>query len=215
MQLNQYIDHTLLKPEATEAAIEQVIKEATENSFYSIMVNPYWVKKVKAMVEVTDVKTACVIGFPLGANKTSVKVFEAEEAIADGADEVDMVMNIGEFKSGHYDLVQKDMEAVVAAAHAKNVLVKVIIETALLTDEEIKKASELVMAAKAEFVKTSTGFSTRGAAVNDVKIMKAAVGDTIAVKAAGGIHSAEDAEEMINAGATRLGVSSSMKLIGK
>lgn len=215
MLYNHYLDHTLLKPEATEAQIDQVTKEALDNHFYSVMVNPYWVNHVHTQLVGSNVKTACVIGFPLGANTTAIKVAESKQAITDGVDELDMVMNIGEFKSRHYDKVQADIEAVVATGHAANKLVKVIIETALLADDEISKASDIVANAHADFVKTSTGFSTRGAAVHDVELMKAAVGDRIKVKASGGIHSAAEAQAMIDAGASRLGVSASMKIIGK
>ncbi|EGP5096651.1 TPA: deoxyribose-phosphate aldolase [Enterococcus faecium] len=215
MGLNKYLDHTLLKPEATAAQIDQVTKEALENGFYSVMVNPYWVKRVKRKVAGTKVKAACVIGFPLGANATAIKVAEAEQAINDGADEIDMVMNIGEFKGQNYTVVSDDISAVVKVAHDAKKVIKVIIETALLTEEEITKASIIVADADADFVKTSTGFSTRGAEVHDVELMKAAVGGRIKIKPAGGIHSADEAEKMIAAGANRLGVSASMKIIGK
>ncbi|KRK25696.1 deoxyribose-phosphate aldolase [Lactiplantibacillus pentosus DSM 20314] len=215
MKLNRYLDHTLLKPEATEQQIDQVVREALENHFYSVMVNPYWVKHVHAQLAGSDVATACVIGFPLGANTTAIKVAEAKQAIADGVDELDMVINIGELKGGHYDAVQQDIESVVTAGHAANKVVKVIIETALLTDGEIVKASEIVADAHADFVKTSTGFSTRGASVHDVSLMKGAVQDRIGVKASGGIHTRDEALAMIDAGATRLGVSASMAIIGK
>ncbi|WEV69242.1 deoxyribose-phosphate aldolase [Bifidobacterium sp. ESL0775] len=215
MELNRYLDHTLLKPEATAAQIDKVVGEARDNHFYSVMVNPYWVPRVHEELKGSDVLTACVIGFPLGANTTAIKVAESKQAIADGADELDMVMNIGEMKGGNYDKVSEDIKAVVDTCHEAGKVVKVIIETALLTDDEIAKASELVADAGADFVKTSTGFSTRGASVHDVEIMKAAVGDRIKVKAAGGIHTREDAEAMIAAGAERLGVSASMAIIGK
>ncbi|AVK63920.1 deoxyribose-phosphate aldolase [Lactobacillus sp. CBA3606] len=215
MLLNHYLDHTLLNPEATEAQVDQVTQEALTNHFFSVMVNPYWVHHVHTQLAGSDVKTACVIGFPLGANTTVIKVAESKQAIKDGVDELDMVMNIGEFKSGHDDIVQKDIEAVVEVGHQAGKLVKVIIETALLTDDEISKASDIVAKANADFVKTSTGFSKRGAAVHDIELMKAAVGDRIKVKASGGIHSAEEAQAMIDAGASRLGVSASMKIIGK
>lgn len=215
MELNKYLDHTLLKPEATATQIDQVVKEALENGFYSVMVNPYWVKRVKEQVAGSEVKAACVIGFPLGANTTAIKVAEAKQAIEDGADEIDMVMNIGEFKGQNYEIVSDDIAAVVKVAHDANKVIKVIIETALLTDEEITKASIMVADAKADFVKTSTGFSTRGAQVHDVELMKAAVGDRIKIKPAGGIHTADEAKAMIAAGANRLGVSASMKIIGK
>jgi deoxyribose-phosphate aldolase len=216
MKLNRYLDHTLLKAEATEEQIDQVTQEAAENHFYSVMVNPYWVNHVHQKLQGTDVKTACVIGFPLGANTTIIKVAEAKQAITDGVDELDMVINIGEMKSGHYERVQKDIEAIVEAGHAAQKIVKVIIETALLTEAEITKASQLVVQAHADFVKTSTGFSTRGAAIHDVELMSQATqGSQTQVKASGGIHNTEEAEAMIAAGATRLGVSASMKIIGK
>lgn len=215
MLLNHYLDHTLLNPEATEAQIDRVTKEALDNHFFSVMVNPYWVNHVHTQLAGSEVKTACVIGFPLGANTTAIKVAESKQAIADGVDELDMVMNIGEFKSGHDEIVQKDIEAVVETGHQAGKLVKVIIETALLTDAEISRASDIVATAGADFIKTSTGFSTRGAAVHDVELMTAAVNGRIKVKASGGIHSAEEAQAMIAAGAERLGVSASMKIIGK
>lgn len=213
--LNQYIDHTLLKPEATEKDVDRVVKEAIDNHFYSVMINPYWVSYVHNLLANTNVKTATVIGFPLGANTTNIKVAETNQAIEDGADEVDMVMNIGEFKGGNYKAVQEDIQSVVTAAHKRNTLIKVIIENALLTDGEIAKAADIVANAGADFVKTSTGFSTSGAKAHDVAIMKKAVGDRIKVKAAGGIHTAQDAEDMIKAGASRLGTSASLKIIGK
>lgn len=216
MKLNKYIDHTLLSPDATAEQVETVIKQAIENNFHTVMINPYWVAKTHQALAGTDVVTATVIGFPLGATTTATKVFETEQAIKDGVDEVDMVMNIGEMKGGNFTKVADDIKAVVKVGHEAGKVVKVIIETALLTDEEITKASKIVADAGADFVKTSTGFSTRGAAVHDVELMSAAVaGTNTQVKASGGIHSAEEAEAMINAGATRLGVSHSMKVIGK
>ncbi|GAF38883.1 deoxyribose-phosphate aldolase [Agrilactobacillus composti DSM 18527 = JCM 14202] len=215
MKLNKFIDHTLLKPEATKTQIDQIIKEAIDNQFFSVMVNPYWVKYVHEAVKNSGVKTATVIGFPLGANTTTIKVAEAEEAIDNGADEVDMVMNIGELKGGNTDVVKEDIKQVTDATHDRGKLIKVIIETALLTDDEITLASKIVADAGADFVKTSTGFSTRGAQVHDVELMKAAVGDKIKVKAAGGIHSDTDAEAMIKAGASRLGTSASLAIISK
>lgn len=216
MELNKYIDHTLLSPEATEEQVDTVIKQAIDNHFHTVMINPYWVAKTHKALEGTDVVTATVIGFPLGATTTAAKVFEAKQAIADGVDELDMVMNIGEMKGGHFDKVAADIQAVVNAGHEAGKVVKVIIETALLTDDEITKASQIVAETGADFVKTSTGFSTRGAAVHDVELMSAAVkGTNTEVKASGGIHTTEEAEAMINAGATRLGVSHSMQVIGK
>lgn len=216
MEFNKYIDHTLLAPDATEDQIDTVIKQAIDNHFHTVMVNPYWVAKVHQALEGTDVVTACVIGFPLGANTTKIKVAEAEDAIDNGVDELDMVMNIGEMKSQHYDKVEADIQAVVDAGHKAGKVVKVIIETCLLTDDEITKASQIVAKTGADFVKTSTGFSTEGATVHVVGLMAAATkGTNTAVKASGGIHSAADAQAMIDAGATRLGVSHSMKVIGK
>ena len=216
MKLNKYIDHTLLSPDATEEQVETVIEQAIDNHFHTVMINPYWVAKTHKALEGTDVVTATVIGFPLGATTTAAKVFETEQAIKDGVDEVDMVMNIGEMKGGNFAKVEDDIKAIVKVGHDANKVVKVIIETALLTDDEITKAAKIVADAGADFVKTSTGFSTRGAAVHDVELMSAAVAGTdTQVKASGGIHSAAEAEAMINAGATRLGVSHSMKVIGK
>ena len=216
MELNRYIDHTLLAPDATEGQIDTVIKHAIDNHFHTVMVNPYWVAKVHKALEGTDVVTACVIGFPLGANTTKIKVAEVEDAIDHGVDEIDMVMNIGEMKSGHEDKVAADIQAVVDAGHKAGKVVKVILETYLLTDDEITKASKIAAKAGADFVKTSTGFSTEGATVHAVEVMSAAVkGTDTVVKASGGIHSAEEAEAMVKAGATRLGVSHSMKVIGK
>lgn len=216
MQFNQYIDHTLLAPDATEQQVENVVQQAIDNHFHTVMINPYWVAKVHQLLAGTDVKTACVIGFPLGANTTKIKVAEAEDAIANGVDELDMVMNIGEMKSGHEDKVEADIQAVVGAGHAADTVVKVIIETCLLTDDEITRAAKIVAKTGADFVKTSTGFSTGGATVHAVKLMAAAVqGTSTAVKASGGIHTANEAQAMIDAGATRLGVSHSMQIIGK
>lgn len=216
MEFNKYIDHTLLAPDATEDQVDEVIQQAIDNNFHTVMVNPYWVEKVHQALKDTDVATACVIGFPLGANTTNTKVAEAEDAISNGVDEIDMVMNIGEMKSGHYGNVEKDIQEVVDVGHKSGKLVKVIIETCLLTDDEIVKASKIVAKTGADFVKSSTGFSTEGATVHGIKLMSKAVeGTNTAVKASGGIHTAQDAQAMINAGATRLGVSHSMAIIGK
>lgn len=213
MELSKYIDHTLLKPESTEADVDQIVKEAKENNFASVMINPYWVKHVHQQLVGTDVHTATVIGFPLGANTTDIKVAEAKKAMEDGADEIDMVLNIGELKGNNLDAVEADILAVVNAGHEQGKIVKVIIETALLTDAEKVTAAKLVMKANADFVKTSTGFSTAGAKVPDVKLLKETVGDAIGVKASGGIHSKEEAQAMIDAGATRLGTSASIKIV--
>ncbi|KAF0497728.1 deoxyribose-phosphate aldolase [Pediococcus acidilactici] len=213
MNLAKYIDHTILAPEATQSQVDQIIKEAKEYDFASVVVNPYWVSYVANKLKGTDVNTVTVIGFPLGTNTTATKVFEAKDALQNGATELDMVINIGELKAGHDDAVLNDIKAVVEAGHAENRHVKVIIETALLTDEEKVRACELSEKAGADFVKTSTGFSTAGAKVADVKLMKQTVGDRLGVKASGGIHTKAEAEAMIEAGATRLGASSGVKIM--
>ena len=212
MELNRMMDHTILKADATEADVLQVIEEAKEYQFYSVCINPTWVKLAAEKLAGEPVAVCTVIGFPLGANTSEVKAYETTDAINNGADEVDMVINVGALKSAQYKKVQQDIEAVVAAAKDR-ALVKVIIETALLTKEEIVKACELAKAAGADFVKTSTGFSTSGAATADVKLMRETVGPTMGVKASGGIHSAQEAMAMIEAGATRLGTSASVAII--
>ncbi|GKT03539.1 deoxyribose-phosphate aldolase [Furfurilactobacillus entadae] len=212
-ELAKYMDHTMLKPEATEAMIDRTIAEAREYNTASVCINPYWVKRVHEGLAGTDVATCTVIGFPLGANTTAVKVFETNDSIDDGADEVDMVINIGELKSNHDDVVLADIKAVADATHAKGKLLKVIIENALLTDDEKRRASELTVKGGADFVKTSTGFSTFGARVQDVELMRKAVGPDFKIKAAGGIHSLADAYNMIEAGANRLGVSASVAIL--
>jgi deoxyribose-phosphate aldolase len=215
MILNGYIDHTLLKPDATETQIDQVVQEAKENHFASVMVNPYWVVYVHEKLTGTQVHTATVIGFPLGANTTYIKAKEAKKAMHDGADELDIVINIGELKTGNTEAIRQELTSLARTIHEKDKIMKVIIETALLTDDEISLASQLVADSGADFVKTSTGFSTRGASVHDIELMKKAVNGRAQLKASGGIHTAEEAEAMINAGATRLGVSASMAIIGK
>lgn len=214
-QLNRTIDHTLLAPDATQADIDRIIREAKENHFRSVMINPYWVAYAHEQLQGTDVNTDTVIGFPLGANTTAIKVAETLQAVADGVDEIDVVMNIGEFKSGHLEAVTADLVAVITAAHDHQKLAKVIIETALLSDEEIMQAAKLVADAGAEYVKTSTGFASRGASVKDVVLMSKAVDGRIKVKASGGVHDADEAEAMLAAGASRLGTSSGLKVIGK
>ncbi|GBG96389.1 deoxyribose-phosphate aldolase [Lactococcus termiticola] len=211
MQLNKYIDHTMLKADAPKSKIDQIISEAKQYDFASVCINPTWVSYAAEALKDTDVKVCTVIGFPLGANTSSLKAFEAEEAIKNGADEIDMVINIGAAKDGNWELVQSDIEAVNAAKGDK--LLKVIIETCLLTDEEKVKASQAAKAAGADFVKTSTGFSTGGATVADVKLMREAVGPDMGVKASGGVHNAEEAHAMIDAGATRLGVSAGVAIM--
>ncbi|MBO0476196.1 deoxyribose-phosphate aldolase [Vagococcus sp. DIV0080] len=212
MNLAKYVDHTLLKPEATKEQIKVLCEEASQHDFASVCVNPYWVSYASDLLSDSDVKVCTVIGFPLGATSTATKFFEAKNAIDNGANEIDMVINVGELKSKNYDAVEADIAAVVKASHPE-AIVKVIIETCLLTKEEIVKACELSVAASADFVKTSTGFSTGGATVEDVKLMKETVGDKAFVKASGGVRSLEDAKNMIAAGADRLGTSSGVTLV--
>lgn len=212
-QLAKYMDHTMLKPEATAAMIDQTVAEARKYNTASVCINPYWVKRVHEGLKGTDVNTCTVVGFPLGATSTASKVFETKQAIEDGADEIDMVINIGELKGGNDQAVEDDIRAVAEATHAEGKLLKVIIENCLLTDEEKKRASELTVKGGADFVKTSTGFSTSGAKAQDVKLMREAVGPDFKIKAAGGIHSLAEAYDMIEAGANRLGVSASVKIL--
>ncbi|MEG0261160.1 MAG: deoxyribose-phosphate aldolase [Lysinibacillus sp.] len=205
------IDHTLLKAEATREQIEKICAEAKEFNFASVCVNPTWVKTSSDLLQGTDVKVCTVIGFPLGASTSATKAFETKDAIANGATEIDMVLNIGALKEGNDDLVQSDIAAVVEAANGT--LVKVIMETCLLTDQEKVKACELAVAAGADFVKTSTGFSTGGATVEDITLMRKTVGPTIGVKASGGVRSLEDMQKMVTAGATRIGASSGVAIM--
>ncbi|HFI0451835.1 TPA: deoxyribose-phosphate aldolase [Streptococcus suis] len=211
MKLNKFIDHTVLKPETTKEQVAKVLEEAKEYDFASVCINPTWVSFAAEGLKGTDVKVCTVIGFPLGANTPAVKAFETKDAIANGADEIDMVINIGALKDKNYDLVLEDIKAVVEASGDK--LVKVIIETCLLTDEEKEKACELSKEAGADFVKTSTGFSTGGATVADVALMRKTVGPDMGVKASGGARSYEDAIAFIEAGASRIGASSGVAIM--
>lgn len=213
MKLNKTIDHTILNPDATKDEVIKVIDEAKAHEFASVCLQPCWVSLAAERLADSSVKVCTVIGFPLGANTKIVKAFEAKEAVENGADEVDMVLNIGALKSGEYDLVLEDMKAVREAA--KEAVVKVILETCLLTDEEKKKACALAKEAGLDFVKTSTGFSTAGATTDDVKLMREAVGETMGVKASGGIRDRETAEAMIAAGASRIGASKSIAIVGE
>lgn len=206
------IDHTLLKPDVKKEFVEKLCEEAKTYKFASVCVNPYWVKYCYNLLKDTSVKVCTVIGFPLGASATKTKVFEAEQAIEDGATEIDMVINIGELKSGNYEVVKNDIEQVVKVCKEK-ALVKVIIETCLLNDEEKIITCKLAKEAGADFVKTSTGFSTGGASVHDILLMKKTVGDDMGIKASGGIRDLKTAIEMINAGATRIGTSSSVSIV--
>ena len=209
--INTYIDHTLLKPESTQEQIKQLTDEAKAYHFASVCVNPTWVAYAKEQLKDSDVKVCTVIGFPLGATTSQTKAFETQDAIANGADEVDMVINIGKLKSKQYDEVEDDIRAVVEASGDK--LVKVIIEACLLTNDEKVKECQLSVAAGADYVKTSTGFSLHGATIEDVALMRQTVGPDIGVKAAGGARSLADAEAFIAAGATRIGTSAGVAIV--
>ena len=211
MNLNKFIDHTVLKADTPKAKVQQIIDEAIQYDFMSVCINPTWVSFAAEKLVATDVKVCTVIGFPLGANTSTVKAFEAAEAIKNGADEVDMVINIGAAKDGDWDLVESDIQAVVDAS--KDVTTKVIIETSLLTDEEKVKACQAAVRAGSDFVKTSTGFSTAGATVADIALMRQTVGPDLGVKASGGVRSIADAQAMIEAGATRLGTSNGVDIM--
>ncbi|MBQ1770347.1 MAG: deoxyribose-phosphate aldolase [Clostridia bacterium] len=208
----KYIDHTLLKANATEAQIRRLCEEASEYHFASVCVNTCYVPLAAELLKGSGVKTCCVVGFPLGAMSTAAKAFEAADAVKNGAEEVDMVINIGAVKFGDWDYVAKDIEEVVKASHDK-ALVKVIIETCLLTDDEKVLACRTAKEAGADFVKTSTGFSIGGATVEDIRLMRETVGAEMGVKASGGIKTYEDAIAMIEAGATRIGASSGIAIV--
>jgi deoxyribose-phosphate aldolase len=210
-ELAAMIDHTLLKPEATLEQIRVLCEEAKQYRFASVCVNPYWVKEAAKLLSGTDVKVCTVVGFPLGATTSETKAFETKDAIKNGADEIDMVINIGALKSGDLETVKRDIEAVVKAAEGK--LVKVILETGLLTDEEIVEASKLAKEAGAHFVKTSTGFGKGGATVEAVQLMRETVGSGLGVKASGGIRDQETAQKMVGAGANRIGASASVAIV--
>ena len=203
---NKMIDHTVLKADTTLETVKKILDEAIEYGFASVCINPCHVKYAAQYLKDSDVKVCTVIGFPLGATTSATKAFETKEAIANGADEIDMVMNIGAMKDHRDDDVLQDIKAVVEAAAGK--IVKVILETCLLSQEEIVRACQICQEAGADFVKTSTGFSTRGATIDDVKIMKATVGNTMKVKAAGGVRTYEDMVRIVEAGADRIGTSS-------
>lgn len=214
-QLAKYMDHTLLKADATLDGIDRVVAEAKQFGCASVCVNPFWVPYVARLLDGSGVATCTVVGFPLGASSTASKVFETTDAIANGADEIDMVINIGELKAGHAELVREDIRAVAEATHAGGKLLKVIIECCLLTDDEKRLACLLCAEAGADFVKTSTGFSTGGATVADVTLMRECVGPDFGVKAAGGIRTLADAYAMIEAGASRLGVSAASSILAE
>ena len=207
------IDHTILKPEATRNDVVKICREARQYGFASVCINPYWVPLVKAELAGSPVKVCSVVGFPLGATSTEAKVCETAAALRAGAQEIDMVINVGALRSGDTDAVKNDIQSVVRAAHQAGAIVKVILETALLDDTQKTVASKIARNAGADFVKTSTGFSTSGATVHDVALMRAAVGPNIGVKASGGIRTLQDVQAMTAAGATRIGASASVKIV--
>jgi len=213
LALARTIDHTLLKPDATKTKIEILCKEALEYHFASVCINPSYVKQCASLLTSSDVKVCTVIGFPLGATTTESKVCETKNAIENGATEVDMVLNVGILKSGDLTYIENDIRSVAEAAHEGGALLKVILETCLLTDEEKIIACKVAKNAKADFVKTSTGFSTGGATRHDIELMRKIVGPNMGVKASGGIHSREEAEAMLAAGATRIGASAGVKIV--
>ena len=212
-QVARYIDHTLLKPEATRDEILKLCEEGATYGFASVCINPIWVREAACALRGSGVKVCTVIGFPLGANALDVKAFESRRAIFDGASELDMVINIGALKSADYSLVTRDIQGVVEVAHEAGGLAKVILETALLTDEEKVAACALAKDAGADFVKTSTGFSKGGATAADIALMRRVVGGDIGVKASGGVKDLKQAQEMIRAGATRIGASVGVKIV--
>lgn len=212
MELSKYIDHTLLKADATVDQIKTLCEEAAEYNFMSVCINPVHIPLAKELLADSDVKVCTVIGFPLGANATAVKAFEAKTAVEDGADEVDMVINIGAAKAGDWETVEKDVRAVVEAV-PEEVVVKVIIETSLLNDEEKTLASQAAQRGGTDFVKTSTGFSTGGATLEDVTLMRQAVGPDLGVKASGGVSNYAEAVAMIEVGATRIGASKGIAIV--
>ena len=211
MGLNKYIDHTILKATASSTDVQKLCEEAIEHEFYSVCVNGCYVADAKQLLQGTDVKVAAVVGFPLGAMTTAAKVFEAKEAVENGASEIDMVINVAKLKDGEFEYVENEIRQIKEAI-GDNVL-KVIIETCYLTDEEKVKACELSLVAKADFVKTSTGFGTGGATYEDVKLMKSVVGDNAKVKASGGVRDKETAQKYVNLGAERLGTSSGIEIV--
>ncbi len=213
MDLARYIDHTLLKPESTAAQIDELCDEARQYQFASVCINPTWVKRAASSLRGSGVVTCTVIGFPLGATTTAIKAMEARRALREGAREIDMVLNVGALKSGEYEQVREDIAQVAEAAHEVGGLCKVILETALLTDEEKVIASSLAKEAKADFVKTSTGFGSGGATVYDVALMRETVGPDMGVKASGGVRTLEDVEDMIAAGASRIGASAGVQIV--
>jgi deoxyribose-phosphate aldolase len=213
MEINRFIDHTLLKPVSTPNQIKTICEEAKKYNFFSVCINPHYVSLASDELKGSEVKVCTVVGFPLGANTTEIKVAETLKAIEDGANEIDMVINIGELKNKNEELITEDIKLVVDACHERNVLCKVIIETCLLDQEEKLLACKAVSNAKADYIKTSTGFGGGGATVEDVKLMKENVTDGILVKASGGVRDLDSANAMIEAGASRLGASSGVAIM--
>lgn len=213
MNLNRYIDHTLLKADATASQVEKLCQEAKEHEFFSVCINSYYVKKAVSLLRGSNTAVCTVVGFPLGASTMETKRFEAMKAIAEGAREIDMVLNVSAVKSGEWQYALDDMSSLAQVCHQQGGLLKVILETCLLTEEEKKKACELAVKAGVDFVKTSTGFSTGGATIEDVKLMRSIVGDKLGVKASGGVRDAQTARAMIEAGASRLGTSASVEIM--
>lgn len=211
MNLAKLIDHTILKPVATQEDVRSLIEEARQYGFFSVCINPFWVAYAKELLKGSDVKVCTVVGFPLGANTTAVKVYETQDALKNGADEIDMVINIGALKARDYKTVLEDIKAVRRACEGH--VLKVIIETSQLTDEEKVKACELAAEAGADFVKTSTGFTGGGATAADVALMRKSIPAHMQVKASGGVRTREDFDAMVAAGATRIGASSGVKII--
>ena len=211
MKINKYIDHTLLKQDATRDQIEVLCKEAKDYDFMSVCINPDFVPLAHSLLKDSAVEVCTVIGFPLGSNTKETKVFETKDAIAKGATEIDMVINVSDIKDKAFDKIQDEIAAIKEACGTR--VLKVILETCLLSDEEIVKACELAMAARADFVKTSTGFSVSGATEHHVALMRKTVGNKLGVKASGGIRSKEDFDKMVAAGATRIGASAGVKLV--
>ncbi len=212
-EIARFIDHTALKPEVTSADIDKLCAEAKEFHFAAVCVNPPFVKQCAQYLCGTDVAVCTVVGFPLGAHTTATKVFETMQALADGAREIDMVINVGALKAKHDNVVRDEIREVVNVSHAAGAITKVIIEAALLTDDEKVRACQLAQQAGADFVKTSTGFGPSGATVHDVELMRKTVGSAMGVKAAGGIRNYEQAKQMIDAGATRIGASAGVGIV--
>lgn len=214
MEFNKYIEHTNLKPECTQQDVIRLCEEAVEHGFYGVCVSPYYVQLAKKSIKKEPVKIITVVGFPFGYNTVASKVEETKKAIISGADEIDVVMNIAAFKSGDDATVLNDLQAVIMACHLQNKVAKVIIETALLSKDEIERACRLCVDSEADFVKTSTGFAHSGAKVEDIELMKRILPAKIKIKAAGGIKDAASAESMINAGASRIGTSAGVAIAG-